>query len=226
MKNLTLLSIFLFFLVSVSAQDVMEEQKVMSKGLQTSVNLEIKNVEENFVEKTWREYMKEFSKKTKYNRKEKEWVSLNSSITSINASAPVTVFAKIDKAGKKVLVNSWFEVNGSFLNSTSHEDAFESSEDFMKNFHHLLMIRQVELEVSAEEKALGKLENALKRLQNDNAKYHKEIEKAKETIIKNEENIVKNEKEQKDAQKEINAQLSHLEDVKVKLDKTKNKRPK
>jgi DNA repair exonuclease SbcCD ATPase subunit len=213
-------------MVSINAQKVMEEEKVMSKGLQTSVSLEIKDVEENFVEKTWREYMKEFAKKTKYNRKESEWASVNSSITSINGSAPVSVFAKIDQAGKKVIVNSWFEVNGSFLNSESNSDAFESSEDFIKNFHHLLMIRKVEMELSAEEKALGKLENGLKKLQNENKKYHKEIERAKETIRKNEENIVKNIQEQKEAEREINAQLSQIEDVRVKLDKTKRNNPK
>lgn len=206
--------------LSVSAQEVMQGDKVMSKGLLASASIDVYDVEEGQVDDWWRDFMKQYTKKSSKDRKTKEWFSDDAQVPAISSS-PVDVYAKVEKVGKYVTVSAWVDMAGNFINSTQNPDAFEGLKTLMQNFRHETDIQKVMLELEGEEKNLKKLEGELKKLQNQKESYEKDIERAKQKIAESEENIKKNIQEQGNAQKSIEDQAKNVDKVRQKLNDLK-----
>lgn len=220
MKKIFLGLIFINLTGWLSAQEVMQGDKVMSKGLLAAASVDVYDVEENQVDDWWRDFMKQYGKKISKDRKTKEWFSDDAQVPSISSSA-VDVYAKVEKVGKYVTVSAWVDVAGNFINSTQNPEAFDGLKMLMQDFRHETDVQKVMLELEGEEKNLKKLEAELKKLQNQKDGYEKEIERAKQKIVENEENIKKNIQEQGNAQKSIEDQAKMVDKVRQKLNDLK-----
>lgn len=224
LKKINLLLLCIFTL-SLSAQEVMEAEKVMSKGLQNSVSIELSNVDNKKVDVWWRDFIRNYTKKVKKDRKSKEWFADDATIVDINPSTPIDMYTKIESAGKYVAVTTWVDLGTGYLSSTDDPEAYAGLEKLMLAFEHHVATEKINIELADEEKNLKKLENELKKLQNQNDTYHKQIENANAKIAKAEEDIRKNLESQESMQTNIESQLKMVEEVRVKLNDMKNKKP-
>lgn len=224
LKKINLLLLCIFTL-SLSAQEVMEAEKVMSKGLNNSVSIELSNVDNKQVDVWWRDFIRAYTKKVKKDRKSKEWFADDATITDINASTPIDMYTKIESAGKYIAVTTWVDLGTGYLSSTDNPDAYAGLEKIMLAFEHHVATEKVNIELASEEKNLKKLQNELKKLQNQNNTYHKQIENANAKIAKAEEDIRKNLESQESMQTTIESQIKMVEDVRIKLNEMNNKTP-
>lgn len=216
----TILGLLLILSTSLVAQEVMQGDKVMSKGLLASASIDVYDVEEGQVDDWWRDFMKQYAKKNSKDRKTKEWLSDDAQVPAISSS-PVDVYAKVEKVGKYVTVSTWVDMSGNFINGTQNPEAFEGLKKLMQDFRHETDVQKVMLELEGEEKSLKKLEGELKKLQNQKEGYEKDIERAKQKIAESEENIKNNIQEQSNAQRSIEDQAKNVDKVRQKLNDLK-----
>lgn len=221
MKYTTILSLLIFLLsVSAVSAQVRERTRTMSKGTESALVVQLPNVEEKLVEDVWQDYIKDaYRGKTKWDRREKEWVTEDVSITAIGGGNTVDLYAVIEQTGKDVELALWCDLGGAFLSSASHRDRYEEAERMLIDFSRAVAEAGVEAELEQQEDLLKQMENDLKKLQRDNERYHKEIEKAEEAIRQAREEIAKNEKDQEAALRQIEKQQEAVEEVKRKLKK-------
>ncbi|MCB0654880.1 MAG: hypothetical protein KDC57_02025 [Saprospiraceae bacterium] len=222
MKNRMIFSLLALFAGAfIHAQEVMSADKVMSKGVQVAATVDIYDVDDRQVEQWWRNFMKQYTKSIKRDRKSKEWVADDATISAISPSTPVDLYTTIESNGKYVSVSSWVDAGVGFINPSDNPDAFQALEDLMSAFAHDAEVEKINIELKEEEDNLNRLEKDLKQLQNKNEGYYKDIEAAKERIAKAEEDIRQNVKEQESKQSEIESQRQKIDQVKRKLDDKK-----
>lgn len=211
--------ILIFFLGKGGVQaQVQEDMRSMSQGTEPALVITIPGMDEKIVTDVWKEYIKDFYKgKTKWLRKEKEWMTDDVSIVAVGGSNTVDLYAVANQAGNDVEFSVWFDLGGAFLSSRSHPDRFEEAEKMMMRFGKEVSKASVALELDNQAKELKKLEAELKKLESANERYHKEIEKAKEIIKKAESDIIQNEQDQKAAAANIEKQKEVVEAVKKRL---------
>ncbi|MEO1515669.1 MAG: hypothetical protein AAFV95_11665 [Bacteroidota bacterium] len=216
MQNLQIICLLLFLCGTLNAQ-ISEGERRMSLGMRNAVMLDLPDTERKFVEKCWKDYMKEFDGKTRKNKKAGEWFSDNCEIVGIGGSRPIDVFAKVEEEGDDTELAFWVDYGDEFMTSDSHPDAYAETEKFLMRFALYVAKERTELELQAEEKRLKKQKQSLKRLKRDNDRYHRDIEQAKDRIRKAEANIEKNEADQGEANKQIELQEEVIEEVKRRL---------
>ena len=220
--TLAILSLLMLSITNITAQEVMESDKVMSKGLHSSAAVELSDVDEREVETWWREFLRNYDvRKIKRDRKNDELFIEGATISSINGANPINLYTKIESAGKYTALTLWAEAGESYISSETNSDGFSGMQTMLEDFKFFVETEKVKEALSEEESTLKNLERDLEKLQRDNERYHKEIEKAEETIRRAEENIIKNEEEQKLAQTKIEDQMQAVEEVRVKLNDMK-----
>lgn len=203
--------------VSLFAQ-IREERQGMSQGPQNALVITLPNTSEKVVEDVWKDFMKEYKAKPKYDRKQREHFSDDAEISLLRTSNPtVDVYANIEERGDDVDFALWIDMGGAFLSSKEHPDQYRDGEKFLMSFALEVARAEVDIELDEQEKELKKLESTLKKLQNDHEHYEKEIKNAKERIAKAEKDIEDNLKEQGNVNKMIEQQLNVIEEVKKKL---------
>ena len=222
MKTKMIFSLLLLASTSfLRGQDVMSADKVMSKGVQVAASIDIYDVDERQVEQWWRNFMKQYTKSIKKDRKSKEWFADDATISAISPSTPIDLYTTIESTGKYVTVSTWADGGTGFINPADNPESFQALESMMSSFAHEAEVEKINIELNSEEDALSKLEQDLKQLQSRNEGYYKDIEAAKARIAKAEEDIRQNVKEQESKQSEIESQRQKIESVKRKLDDTK-----
>ncbi|HPG05865.1 MAG TPA: hypothetical protein P5275_13250 [Saprospiraceae bacterium] len=222
MKTKMIFSLLLLASTSfLRGQDVMSADKVMSKGVQVAASIDIYDVDERQVEQWWRNFMKQYTKSIKKDRKSKEWFADDATISAISPSTPIDLYTTIESTGKYVTVSTWADGGTGFINPADNPESFQALESMMSSFAHEAEVEKINIELNSEEDALSKLEKDLKQLQSRNEGYYKDIEAAKARIAKAEEDIRQNVKEQESKQSEIESQRQKIESVKRKLDDTK-----
>ncbi len=221
-KIVTLIAVMLFLGFKSNSQEVMEAEKVMSKGLQSAVIIDLYDVTSRQVESWWRTYVRNYTRKIKKDRKTDEW--FGESVSIPDADGAVDLYTRIESAGKYVTVATWVDRDSTFINSSDFPDTYAAAEQFMADFAHMVEVEKIELELKEDEGDLKKLESELKRLQSKNESYHRDIENAKDRIKKAEDNIEKNLIEQENMQQKIDDQMQEVEKVRLKLNDAKNKK--
>lgn len=216
MKNI-LLAFALIFTTQLVWAQVTEAKRGMSQGVHHSLQILLPGSTEKLVEDVWKDYMKEFKAKPKYDRKTKEHFSDDAEITAIGGSNTVDVYAKIEGRGGDVDFTLWFDLGGAYLNSDDHTAKYREAEAFVMEFALEVARTKTNEELDTEEKQLKDLESDLSQLERENERLHKEIEKAKERIAQAERDIESNLQEQEKARKMIQKQTQKVTEVKKKL---------
>ena len=205
----------------VSSAQVMEDSKVMSKGQQTSLSIEIPEVSADYVDDVFKDFIMDFKGKTKKDKKLNEWFSDNAKVPTIANGAPIDIYSKIESVGSKSVVNMWIDLGTGYISSGTYPAEYQEAGKLLAKFATTVKVRQAEDELALVEKDLKKLDGDMKKLKKDNEDYHKEIERCNEKIKEAEKNIEKNEEEQKGKQMALENQASKVEDAKTKVENIK-----
>jgi len=211
----TVIICFLFLAFGTANAQITEGSKSMSQGMKNALVLELPGVEDAFVEKLWKKYIKPSGGKTKKNRS--EWFTDDASLASVGGSNTVDIYMSPEELGPDINMNVWFDLGGAFLNSEEHPNRYVEAEKYLMRFALFMAKEKTQLELESQEKTMGKTENLLKRLERDNERYHRDIEVAKEKIRLSESNIETNLVEQEETRKLIEAQLVAIEKIRAKL---------
>ena len=201
----------------LSWAQVSESKEGMSQGVKNALHIMLPNTTEKLVEDVWKDYMKEYKAKPKYDRKAKEHFSDDAEITSIGGSNTVDVYARIEERSGDVDFTLWFDLGGAYLNSDEHSAKYREAEEFLMEFALKVARTKTNEELEEEEKLLKGLESDLNRLERENERFHKEIEKAKERIAQAERDIETNLQEQEKMRKMVQEQTKKVTEVKKKL---------
>jgi hypothetical protein len=220
MKKLLFTSALFLLLGSFSQTlaQVREVTKAMSLGTRSALVLEVPDVDDKLASTVWKSYTKDFyNSKTKWDRKENEWVTPDADIVSLGMGNKVSLYSTIEEEKNGVIFTLWIDLGNSFINSSDTPERYEEAEKIIIRYGLELAQEGVKLEIKEEEKNLEKMESDLKKLVGAKERYEREIEKAQEAIKKAEDNIVKNKKDQEDAADQIKEQLKLIEVIRKKL---------
>ena len=205
-------AILLMLASQISAQDINNHRRTMSMGVQEGFYVDLENAEKKNVEKLWKEYLKDYSKKVK--KKKDEYYTEEGNIPLVNGSAQLTLYSQLDEGRNVTTLYTWVDLGGGvFMNEEDHATQVKGMNQFLKDFYMIVEKDVIKRELEEEEKMLEKLTKELSKLQDKNEDYQKEIIKAQEKIRKAEENIEKNLNLQNDTEVEILRQQKKIDKI-------------
>jgi hypothetical protein len=217
-------TLFFLFITSLnfSFAQVNEEPRSMTQGMNNALVINIPNADDKMVERLWKNFMKLKDSKTKKIKKSEEWFSDNANIPGISGSNDIDVYATFEQTGSDIIMTVWFDIGGSFLNSTDHPERYTAGENFLIAFETEVYKEGVRAKIKEEENNMQKLESDLKKLVRTNDRLLREIEIAKKKIEKAEAAIVDNLQEQEETNTKIDAQKVIVDNTKKKMDIREN----
>ena len=151
-------------------------------------------------------------------KKSSEYVVEDAQVLHIGGTQLVDIYARTEESGSASQLVMWVDLNGEYVNSDDHGDAFDGCVELLEDFRHQVQVDLIAIELDEQTKALDKLESEMSKLRKDNDKYHKIIEDAKERIAKAEADIAKNLQDQELTSREIEAQMEIVSGVRKRLD--------
>lgn len=203
------------------SQDLTESVQSMSIGANNSLTLDLPMYDDKFVEKHWKDYLRDFKGKAKKVKRSSELFSDDAEISYMSNNS-IDIYSQIKKAGDGSELIVWFDLGGAFLNSDDHPEAYQGALTFFDGLQNLFKVENIKLELKDEEKNLKDLERELTKLEKLNEKYHKQIEDWKSKIAENEQLIDQNLLDQEGAQRAIDDQKEVIRSVEVKLANAEN----
>ena len=216
MKKLFLLVLLLSFsLMGLLSAQVVETEMRMSDGIQSALEVDLKGNSKQS-EKLWKKYVKKVGK-LDWDRKNKEYVLFNVTVSDIDNEYPVTVFAKFNSSKDITKGTFWFKMDSDYLNSKDDAEELRGAGKWIQEYAYEVERDFTSDQLKDEEKNLGGLEKDLRKLTKQNDNLHRDIEKAKDAIAKAEKEIVDNVKNQDKKNKEIETQKEKLGTVKEAL---------
>lgn len=224
MNRLSLLILSILCLsIASNAQDslrfeITEQSKKMSEGNRAALVLFVPEGDAGDTKDLWKEYMKEYDAKTKKGLFSSEYTTEEAHIYSVGGVNKVDVFATIDGRDGGVEVTAWFKLaENDFVNSTSHENAFQEATRIMDNFGLMVKRKAYERKVEEEEKILKNLEDDLEDLKDDKQDLENTITKAEQTIKESKEKLIQNKSDQETKVSELAEQQKALEKARQKF---------
>lgn len=221
MKNQLLLIFCALFISSLSlTAQITEQSKTMSEGVQNALILELPEVEDKFVDKLWKKYLKKNYKggKSKKNKKEKQIFTEGIKMPEIAGSDEINIYTRTTEIGDDVELTLWVDLGGAYLSSSAHPEEYLEGEKLLMRFALEVTKEKIKIEIDKEENTLKKYEKTLKKLKRSNDNYHRDIEQAKDKIKKAEQNIEENEVDQENTVKLIESQKETVRKVMKKLE--------
>ena len=211
--KLKLLALMIGILMTsgIEAQELYENSKTMNMGTHNGFYIELEGAEKNNVEKLWKDYLKDYSKKVK--KKKNEFYTENGRIPIVNGSAELTLYSKLDEGRNMTTLYTWIDLGGAFMNSEDHPSQVEGFTQFMEDFFFIVKKDVIKRELEDGEDILKDLDKDLDKLVGKNKDLHDEIAKAQEKIRKAEEEIMQNLALQEEKRAEIDQQMKKLEEI-------------
>lgn len=219
-KQLFIVGSLLFLPFFLIQAQIIEEIRPMSKGTQPALIINLPGTSEDVVENVWKDYVKKYGAKVRYERKDKEFISSGAHLSAVDESindVSANLFAVSTVSERGIEFSLWIERGeGRFVNSTD-ASTYEEAERFLLEFALEVAQTEVQLDLEQHESELRRLESTLKKLQNDREHYDREIENARMRIARAEEDIQSNLKEQGAVRTMIDKQLDLIDQVKTRL---------
>ncbi len=214
MKRICTVLIVIFVAYSGFSQYVKMDDKPMSKGVYPGFSVNIQGLDSKVVAKEWQQFMKDYSGKSKRDRKSKELVTTGAAIGGIGGD--VTVYGSAAEIGTTVQYTAWFESDAIFVaeDETTQSDIVVG---IMERFIvHMKRVR-IESELEFEEKSLKMFQKELNQEEKNEKKNHSDIAKFQKKIEEAEVNISESRVFQEQKTLEIERQQEIVEGVKVRL---------
>lgn len=216
MKNLFfLVIIFSICLLGTVTAQVVETEMPMSDGIQSALEVDLKG-DAKQSEKLFKKYVKKIGK-LDWDRKNKEHVLFNVTISDIDREYPVTIFTKFSTAKDITKGTFWFKMDSDYLNSKDDAEELKGAGKWIQEYAYEVERNYISDRIKDEEKNLSGLDKDLRKLTKKNENLHKDIEKAKDQIAKAEKEIEENLKNQENKNKEIESQKEKVDAVKEEL---------
>lgn len=193
----------------LTAQVVQEGLKPMSKGTNNCFYLELPSADNKLAADAWKDFVKDYKGKTKYNKKQKEYFTDNATIKDMSENT-VDIYARFDPAQ----ITVWFDLGGAYLSSSIHPDRYPAVGKMLSAYYLALSKELAKADVKLKEDELKTLRNDLKKLENENKDYNETIKKAKEAIAKAEKDIEANQQQQAARQQSIKEKEAEVEGAK------------
>lgn len=216
-RQLILISIFCFALMTLHAQVTVEKRGMVS-GSQSALVLKLKGTDPKFAESEWKEYTKSYGKLTKV-KGSPESVIPGVHVRDIGQGDLVNVYSYAATAADGTDFIVWFDRSGTFL--TSSDKDYPTAEEFLKSFAIKVKVDMIALDLEEQNKKLAKLESNYTKLQKENDNLHKTITDAQAKIDQAEIDIPLNERAQEAAKTDIETQKTAVESVKDNPDEYK-----
>lgn len=218
MKYLSTLFCLCLFVV-VNGQSIENGQVKMSLGNQPSYSVTIEGANEKMAKSVFKDMMKDYKAEVKYNKKAKEYYSVDAVIGPINGTKPTDIYFRINEGEGESTVHMWVDLKGEFANHESSATEAMAVESWLTDYYLTTREKAIEKELERETDALADLEKALSKLEKKNKSLRDDIEKYKEKIARAERDIEENLSEQDDKKVYIKKQTKTVEAVKSKLNK-------
>lgn len=216
MKYATTTLIALLFVIGCKAQQISQQEVSASFGTQNAFVVEHQGASAKQAEAAWKDFMKTYSRKTKYNRKSDMWETPDADIPSLSEK-DLRVYMKVSE-GNGVARSSVFLDNGSvFIDGSNSADLVPEIESMLADYADMTYKLVVEAELKDQESVLKDYEKNLEKLQKQNQKLHDQIAEFEKKIAQTEDEIVTNLQDQETGEIQINDQKGVIEQVKEKL---------
>jgi len=215
MKSIFTLGIIFMMIVSGLTQ-ISEKKVAGSFGTQNAFVVEHVDATAEHAEDAWKELMKEFSKKTKYNRKSYTWETNEAKMPTIS-SKDLNLYMMVTEGNGMTITSVFFDDGMMFLGSDNSEDAIVDINGLLGKYHQLTQKLVIEDELELEENNLKSLEKSLEKLKKENQKLHEQIADYEQKIVEAEDNIITNIDNQQMSEEAINDQKGLIEMIKEKL---------
>jgi len=196
------------------AQYVEISDMPMSMGTNTGFTVSIDDMDEKTVQKEWESFMKEYSGKSKRDRKTNEVLTSKTAIGGVGGN--VNVYSSSTEVGSRVKHTVWFESDGMFMNEgqTAQTDV---AEGIMERFIVHMKRVGIQNELDAEEDTMKDLQKELDKEEKNEDRQHDNIEKYEKQIQEAKAEIVESKQIQEQKTQEIEAQQNIIEAVQMRL---------
>ena len=200
---------------------VYESAENMVNGQENAIIVTLEVTSEKLVEKTWKNFMKDYGGKTKGAKGGKEEMTTGASIVGISGVSPLTIYSRtaVNPDGYVELL-TWYDLGDEYLDS-SRKQQYQEAADMLLKFAHEVKMEGTKIELDEAEKKLKSFQNEMDKLQRQNNGYHKDIEDAEKKIAQAKDNIVKNEEQQADSTQKIDLQNQLVDEIKRRLSEMK-----
>lgn len=206
---------------TIATTKVYESEENMVNGPQNALIVTLEVTNEKLVEKTWKNFMKDYGGKTKGAKGGKEDMTTGAAIVGIGGVNSLVIYSRtaVNMDGYVELV-TWFDMGGEYLDG-SRKQQYQEAEEMLLKFAHEVKMEGTKQELEDAEKKLKTFENEMDKLKRQNNGYHKDIADAEKKIEMAKENIVKNEEQQADTTQKIDLQSQLLEEINRRLSELK-----
>ncbi len=196
---------------------VREGERSMSQGNKNALTVDLYKTSPKFVEKLWKDYVKQYKGETKKDRKTEEWFTDNATIGSIGGANTVDLYAKFTENNDATTLGMWIDLGGAYVGSKEYSDKYAAAEKILTDFALSVQREQTKEQLNEQSDLLKKLERQQRNLEKDNQNLHDDIENWKKKIAKAETDIETNIKSQIDSKAKIEVQTKLVEEVQKKL---------
>lgn len=203
------------------AQEVGETSRSMSLGAQNAFFIDIEGVDAKLTSKVWKKFFKDYGK-VKFNKRGKEYYSMDATVGVINGSNPLNVYAAIDEGSGQSTMYMWVDRGGEFVNSSEHASEAQGAKNLLQDFRLAVLDKDYENRIKEQKKEVKNAKKQLVKLEKKNKNLHKDIEEYKNKIAQAEKDIEKNLSEQTTQKETIEGEerkLSKLTEYKNSLGK-------
>jgi len=218
MKYLFTFSMFLYITTSISAQQISFGSESMSEGVRPASSVILENVDAKYVDNIWKNYIKKYGGKYKWDRRSGQHNNENTLIPNIS-SKTMQATATSRASGNNTQFFLWLKEGSEYINPVEDSLAREQISSFLGHFALEVSREKLKDDIKEEEKNLSRLSNELKKLERQNDKLHKDIEDFKNKIAKAEADIEDNIKQQAETNTNIAKQEEALQTLKNQLSK-------
>lgn len=198
-----------------------EDTSSMSQGLKNGFSIDLEKTNPKGLAKRWAKHLKSMKvKKTKRNKKTKEYFSDNAKLPSISTNT-VDIYALFIpiQNGTRLVVH--YDLGGAFLNSDLHHSGAAAGSKIIYDFALKIKQDQAQADIEMQAETLKKLKKEMSKFSKEEASFKKTIEDLKKQITKLEGKIKTNKTAQSSKKKEIETQKGKLQNAKEHLDEIK-----
>jgi len=215
MKYLITLSLILLTTLAGYSQ-ISEQQVSGSFGTQNAFVIEHPGATAKHAEEAWKAFAKQYSKKTKYNRKSETWETSGAKMGTIS-SKNLDIYMKVAEGNGMTRTSVFFDNGMAFLDSNNSADVITDINGMLEQYQAMTKTLVIEDELKDEQDNLKTIEKSLDKLKKENDKYHDQITEFERKIAEVENEIITNMESQQSTENSISEQQGVIEMVKEKL---------
>jgi len=213
----TLVFLFSFF-TFIQAQQISFGNEAMADGLRPASSIIIENVDAKYVDNVWKNYIKKYGGKYKWDRKSGQHNNEGTLIPNISSNV-LQATAVTKAAGNNTQFYIWLKDGQDFINPMEDSTAKEQISSLLSHFALEVSREKLKDDIKEEEKNLSRMATEIKKLERQNDKLHKDIEDYKNKIAKAESDILENVKQQTETNVNIEKQNETINAMKQRLSK-------